>query len=284
MRMTILLFLLVSANPALAASEIERLTHYDVDTSNVTSYVERDFETYTRSLRIMRRPFYDDVPFYLAVPKDMPLKGIIFLLHGITSSKDIWWQGEGPYSKLSDYRKGLLEAGYIVVAPDAKYHGQRSAQVGFESPMTILSGQKWLKMQDLLTGSVKDFRALIDYTSAEYPELPTGVLGMSLGALQTLILGSVESRLDFIVPIFPPIQKVAASLESVHPFQLASTIGIPTLLLISDRDIWYRFEDGKKLYGKLASDNKKLLVLETPHELLYSESSKVVSWIKNIWE
>ncbi len=280
MRISVLILLLVSANLAWAASEIEKLTDYDLQANKVTTYVDRDFGHYTRSLRIMRRSFQDDVPFYLAVPKTEMLKGVVFLLHGITSAKDIWWQSEGPYSKLSDYRKELLEAGYVLIVPDARYHGQRSSTGNFESPMNLLSGQQWTKLQDLLVGSVRDFRELIDYTSAEFPDLSIGVLGMSLGAMHALILGSVETRLDFIVPIFPPIQNVSPLLNSVHPHQLAPGISLPTLLLISDQDQWYRFEDGTELYDHLAAENKKLMVLSTPHELLYSESTQVVSWIK----
>lgn len=73
-----MLLLIISANLALAASEIERLTNYDMNTPNVTSYVERDFDTYTRSLRILQRLFQNDVQFHFSVPKDIPLKSVVF--------------------------------------------------------------------------------------------------------------------------------------------------------------------------------------------------------------
>jgi len=251
---------------------------YSAD-ATVSIYDQEDFGGYQRSLQFLRRDFADDVPFYLAVPNTGSIRGVVLLLHGITSSKDIWWQNEGPYSKLREYRSGLLEAGFVVVAPDARGHGQRSYMSGFDSPMKLLATQNWDGVRQLIEGSAHDFSGLIGHLKTLYPDVPLGVLGMSLGAMQTFFLAANDGRVDFAVPVFAPIQTTSPVLDDIQPMTLAANVEVPTLLLISDQDVWYSFEDGKALYQRVAAEDKQRLILSTPHELGYSEAEKVLAWI-----
>lgn len=265
----------------LYGDDLSQLLGYEQREDQVVVYDTKQFEGYSRSLMTLHRSFREPLPFYLAEPTVRPIKGVVFLLHGITSSKEIWWQDEGPYSNLHDYKNGLLHAGYVVIAPDSRVHGQRSHLGKYESPKNLLAQQDWYGVRDLIAGSARDFRRLIDLAEQRYPESKIGVLGMSLGALQTLVLAAADDRVDFAVPVFPPIMDLSPVLELVHPYQLAKQIKVPTLLLISDQDVWYKLEQGEALFDKIVAADKKLLILSTPHELGYSRADDVMEWIIN---
>lgn len=259
------------------------LSHETRNTLATEVYEVEDFNSYYRELAYLRQPFAGPIPYYLAYPKDQKRwKGIVLMLHGITSSKDIWWQGSGPYHRVGEYRRELLDAGYVLVLPDARYHGQRVHEANFESAKNLLQRQEWQTLRDLIAGSVQDFRLLLDDLQKDdkFKDLPVGVLGMSLGGIQTLALSAVDSRIDFLVPIFPPVQSVSPLVEALAPINVADNVKAPCLLLISDRDVWYTLEDGKQLFEKLGSKNKQLEVLSTPHELGYSKAAMIRRWIE----
>ncbi|MBL4681580.1 MAG: dienelactone hydrolase family protein [Pseudomonadales bacterium] len=159
------------------------------------------------------------------------------MLHGITSSKDVWWQNEGPYGKTREYRMGLLEAGYVIVTPDARWHDQRIATADFKSPLEILGNQNWTALRSLIAGSVVDFSAILDEVEKIYPDLPIGVLGMSLGAIHSFALATDDTRIKLAVPVFSPIQTPTDLLTDIQPMTRAKQLTVPTLLLISDQDV-----------------------------------------------
>lgn len=283
MKAIIALFMLMPI-ASLQAESLEEIFSYDVPkTFDVEQYVVRDFTDYIRELRFLRQSFDDPIPFYLAYPKDLTkLKGIVLMLHGITSNKNIWWQDSGPYHLTGEYREKLLEAGYVLILPDAKFHGQRVQAANFESPMKLLQRQDWHQLKELLAGSVKDFRLLIDYIKSDerFSHLPVGVLGMSLGAIHSLEISAVDERIEFLVSVFPPVQSISPVVDTISPLSVAEMISAPCLLLISDQDVWYSLADGKKLFEMLACKEKSLNVLSTPHELGYSKAETVVQWIQ----
>tara|TARA_R110002073_G_scaffold109423_3_gene245361 strand:+ start:2150 stop:3034 length:885 start_codon:yes stop_codon:yes gene_type:complete len=282
-KLIIALFLLLPMVNLQAQSLDDLLGYEPPDVLRAVHAESRDFDTYTRELHYLRRSFDTPIPFYLAYPRDKTsFKGVVLMLHGITSSKDIWWQDSGPYHRVGEYRQKLLKAGYVLVLPDSRFHGQRVYEGNFESPKKVLERQEWHRLKAMIGGSVSDFRGLLDYVQLDdrFQDLPLGVLGMSLGAIQTLLISAVDERIDFLVPVFPPVQSVSPIIDPIAPLTVASKIASPCLLLISDQDVWYSLEDGKQLFETLSCKDKTLKVLSTPHELGYSEAELVVNWIK----
>ena len=282
MKLIIALLLLMPIANLQAETPDEQSGYQQRSTFDIEQYAVRDFGTYQREKLILRRAFDTPIPFYLAYPKEATrFKGIVLMLHGITSSKDIWWQDSGPYHRVGEYRQKLLEAGYVLVLPDSRFHGQRAYEADFESAMKILQQQEWYRLKALIAGSVQDFRGLLDYVGQDerFSGLPVGVLGMSLGAIQALAISAVDERIDFLVPVFPPVRSVSPIVDEVAPLVVASKITAPCLLLISDQDVWYTLEDGKLLYETLSCKTKSLKVLSTPHELGYSEATAVGEWV-----
>lgn len=279
---TLIIFSMLFSSSVLADELSQLLNHETRHTAGIEQYEIEDFDTYDRELAYLRQPFAGPIPYYLAYPKDKSSwKGMVFMLHGITSSKDIWWQDSGPYHRLGEYRRELLDAGYVLVLPDSRFHGQRLHEANFESAKKLLERQEWQTLRDLIAGSVQDFRLLLDELKADekFADLPVGVLGMSLGGIQTLAISAVDQRIEFLVPVFPPVQSVSPIVTPIAPLTVASRISAPCLLLISDQDVWYSLDDGKQLFEQLACQDKKLEVLNTPHELGYSKAKTVRQWI-----
>ncbi len=80
------------------------------------------------------------VPGYLAIPSDAtgPLPCVV-VIDGIGGSKDRWWEHDSwPRGPLA--LKSLLDAGYAVLAIDAQYHGERSADNDFDLPSSLIWG------------------------------------------------------------------------------------------------------------------------------------------------
>ncbi len=280
----ILILLFIFFASTVQADALQQLLSHETRNSLTTEVYEiEDFDSYYRELAYLRQPFAGPIPYYLAYPKDQKRwKGIVLMLHGITSSKDIWWQGSGPYHRLSEYRHELLDAGYVLVLPDSRFHGQRVHEANFESAKNMLQRQEWQTLRDLIAGSVQDFRLLLDNLQSDnkFKDLPVGVLGMSLGGIQTLALSAVDTRIEFLVPVFASVRSVSPLVEALAPIHVADKISAPCLLLISDQDVWYTLDDGKQLFANLSCKNKQLEVLSTPHELGYTKAAVVRQWIE----
>jgi len=248
----------------------------------VSQVDEKHFADVTRQQLFLSVPFAESIPFYLAFPTNRKVTTVVLLLHGITSSKDIWWQGSGPYSKVREYREALLAAGYAVVAIDSRFHGQRSHLAGYRSPRDLATENKPHALRDQVVGSVIDFRRVIDYlqTRDEFADANFGSLGISLGAIHSIALAAADDRIAFTVPIFPP-PKAPAPAWQVFPMGIASHTNTDTLLLLADQDEYYTLTEGKALFASFASANKQLMVLNSKHDPDITKAPEVLHWIEN---
>lgn len=258
--------------------------HYgDGDESRAMLIDEKLFGNISRQQLVLNIPFSEAIPFYVALPKQQKITKVVFLLHGITSSKDIWWQSSGPYSKVREYQELLLaQQGTAVVAVDARFHGQRAPQANYRSPKLLALQQKAHGLRDLVVDSVIDLRRVTDYlqTRPEFANARFGALGISLGGIHSMAFAAADKRIDFIVPIFPPPQAPAPA-WSVFPMGIASQLEASTLLLLANQDEWYSLEQGRELFSKIASKDKTLLVLTSPHDPVVTKVQTVVQWINN---
>tara|TARA_R110002049_G_scaffold85844_1_gene218254 strand:+ start:6269 stop:6838 length:570 start_codon:yes stop_codon:yes gene_type:complete len=127
----------------------------------VASYTDANNNAFEK---IVIDRFDSKVPFYHIKSKDKNENKFIILLHGLTASKDDWVNPTGSFAKLKD---SLLTLGYTVLIPDAKYHGERSYQGNFASPLTFFSSQDVQKIYNLYTSSVKDIQIIMDYIESK---------------------------------------------------------------------------------------------------------------------
>lgn len=226
--------------------------------------------------------FDSKIPFYLIKPKDKKENKFIMLLHGITGNKDNWVNPTTSltekYVKLKD---SLLTLGYSVIIPDAKYHGERSYEANFASPLTFFSSQDSQKVYNLFSTTVKDIRIIMDYIQSSLGNTSTtfDVIGYSMGGVMTIFLNSVDHRLNRVVVCVAPldIQKAskrigmneenAKPLKVISPKNYALLQKAPITLLMGTKDGWYIKEDAQDFFDKINIKDKTLKFYESGHLL-----------------
>lgn len=278
----VILSLFIISNTVTA--QVEDRFAYDLwaEDISISQVDEKQFAEVTRQQLFLSAPFAESIPFYLAFPNNREITTVVLLLHGITSSKDIWWQGSGPYSRVREYREALLKAGYAVVAIDSRFHGQRAHLAGNRSPRDLATKNKPHALRDQVVGSVIDSRRVIDYlqTRNEFANARFGALGISLGAIHSIALAAADERIKFTVPIFPP-PKAPAPAWQVFPMGIASQVNTDVLLLLANQDEYYTMAEGEALFASFASVNKQLLVLKSKHDPELTKAQEVLQWIEN---
>lgn len=228
--------------------------------------------------------FDSRVPFYVIKPEINKTNKFVILLHGITGTKENW---VNPTSNLSKkyvkLKDSLLSIGYNIIIPDAKYHGERSYEADFVSPISFFSTQDVQKIHNLWSSSVKDIRVIMDYMQS----LPNGeqitfdVVGYSMGGLMAIYLNSVDNRLNRIVVCVAPLgstikasmslglkeenaKKVEERFSSdiYAPLQKA-----PITLLMGTKDNWYTKKEAQDFYDIIEIKAKRLKFYESGHYL-----------------
>lgn len=226
--------------------------------------------------------FDSKIPFYIIKPNGKKERKFVILLHGITGSKDNWINPltslSKKYVKLKDT---LLTLGYTVIIPDAKYHGERSYEANFASPVTFFSSQDSQKVYNLFSTTVKDIRIIIDYIQSSSGGISTtfDVIGYSMGGMISLLLNSVDNRLNRVVVCVAPLDIQKASkrigmndenskiLEAISPKNYTLLQKAPISLLMGTKDGWYTKEEAQFFFDGISIKNKTLKFFESGHYL-----------------
>jgi dienelactone hydrolase len=232
--------------------------------------------------KIVLDGFDSKVPFYFIRPKNRMEDKFVILLHGITWSKENWIKTTTNISeKAVKLKDSLLSLGYSVIIPDAKYHGERSYQGNFASPLTIFSSQDSQKVYNLFSATVKDIRIIMDYIQSSLANTSTtfDVIGYSMGGMMTILLNSVDDRLNRVIVCVAPldIQKVtkilgmneenAKNLEVISPKNYATIQKAPITLLMGTEDGWYVKEEAQDFFDQINIKDKTLIFYESGHYL-----------------
>lgn len=223
---------------------------------------------------------YDSkVPYYLIKPTIKTDKYVI-LLHGITYSKDNWIY---PLSDLSEkfikLKDSLLELGYNLIIPDAKYHGERSYEADFASPVSFFSTNDTLKVQNMISVSVKDIGIIMDFIESKNDSVTFDLIGYSMGGMISILLNSQDHRFNIVVLCVPPLdmQKVsermgmntdiASTLEQVSPKNFALLQKAPIRMIVGNSDPWYTLTEAKEFFNQIDHKNKTLKIYDSGHFL-----------------
>ncbi|MEZ0539278.1 alpha/beta hydrolase family protein [Fibrella arboris] len=159
------------------------------------------------------------VPGILLKPDDQRRRPVVVVLHGTGGTK------EGQWSVL----KTLTNQGFIAIAIDGRYHGERqtgtgSAQYVAAMLQTYRTGQE----HPFLYDTVWDVLRLIDYleTRPDVDASRIGVIGFSKGGMETYLAAAVDPRIAVAVPMIG-VQSFRWALDNnrwmsrVGTFQLA---------------------------------------------------------------
>ncbi len=232
--------------------------------------------------KIVLDGFDSKIPFYIIKPKDRKEDTYVILLHGITGNKDNW---VNPTSSLTEkyvkLKDSLVTMGYSIIIPDAKYHGERSYQGNFASPLTFFSSQDVQKIYNLYTSSVKDIQIIMDYIESKSTATSQifDVIGYSMGGQMAILLNSVDDRLNCVVACVPPLDPKKGSeilgmnegnvknMQVLSPKNYATLQKAPITLLMGTKDSWYTKEEAQDFFDKITIKDKSLKFYESGHYL-----------------
>ena len=294
-RPLILTFALILISTIISAQEITADLGYfpkiEFNDKIVESKTDDNSNTFEK---IVIDGFDSKVPFYIIKPKDRKEDKYVILLHGITWNKDNWINPTTSISeKCVKLKDSLLTLGYSVIIPDAKYHGERSYQGNFASPLTFFSSQDVQKTYNLYTSSVKDIRIIMDFIESKSTSKPQkfDVIGYSMGGQMAILLNSVDDRLNRVVACVAPLdvkegskmlgmnEDNAKNMAVISPKNYAMKQKAPITLLMGTKDVWYNKEEAQDFFDKINIKDKTLKFYESGH---YLPNEFILDAIKNI--
>jgi dienelactone hydrolase len=227
------------------------------------------------------------VPGYLEYPKEgirpFPL---VLLLHGWSGGKENWYEDDNIISG-GIMRKALLGAGCAVMALDAAAHGERGGEIDYQSVNSFddpkAPGKKnFFSYAEISIQTVKDYRRGLDYM-AQREEIDmgrVGLVGYSMGGMDSFYLLSVEPRIKAAVACVPPL--ISEGYGPASPIDYSWGIGgTPFLMLMGRQDDLYdaaRVEVSYRLY--IERPTTKLIWYDQGHHLTPVYVPDALDWIK----
>lgn len=225
---------------------------------------------------------------YLAIPTtgNSPYPCVLEV-HGLGVSKDDFWSKMYHHGDI--VTDSLLSLQYAVLALDLPYHGDRSYEGDFISPIKMLFENAWgYRIRDIVINSSIEYRRAIDYLESreDIDQDKLGVVGYSLGSVVSAILTGVDDRIDASVicspaiikprPFFPPEE----SLSGFAPQTFLRTYNNrPALILAAKNDDFNcTVNEAKQLFELISGDSKEIMFFESGHSLPPKHSTEVVDW------
>ena len=160
--------------------------------------------------------------------------------------------------------------GYAVISIDARYHGKRKdSSKPVRSIMNDLHffGDK-TDYEAMIRDTVRDHRVLMDWIDRRdnLDSERIKVAGYSMGGQISLILGSIDTRIDDVIAIVPPF--IDDKIALVAPKNLVSLMGEERVLLVTASDDENASpEENELLFRMIASPNKKRIDYDGGHIL-----------------
>lgn len=169
----------------------------------------------------------------------------------------------------------------MLIIPDAKYHGERSYESDFTSPVTFDASQDTEKMYKLFSSTVKDIRIIMDYMESKSISIPIDfdVIGYSLGGIITIMLNAVDDRLTHAIACVPPMnlkngamamgmtEENAEKLSFMSTKNFASRQNSLLTLLMGLEDNWYSKEEVQSFFDNVKIKDKTLKFYQSGHLL-----------------
>lgn len=177
------------------------------------------------------------VPGYLQYPTEREAPSpCVLLLHGWSGSKESWW-ADNNYISGGNVRRGLLDAGYAILALDAQCHGDRIAQNDF-APVNHYRAEGenprkgYFTQEEIYIQTTRDYRRALDFleTRSDIDAERIGMLGYSMGGTQTYLLTGVEPRVQVSVAVAAPAER--SKFSPIAPQNFVRGIGERPFLTI----------------------------------------------------
>ena len=278
---------------------------YDYNSSkerNAEVVLAMQLDSLTTMEKVVLDGFDSKIPFYHYVNKQKENAPYVFLLHGLGDSKECWVNPSEPYLDWSRnttaIKNELLSLGYNILIPDAKFHGERSYELGFRSPQSlppaISKNEKDSHLfESLMTSSIKDFRIIMDYIeNRNSSDQIFNAVGYSMGSNIAILLSIFDGRINSVVACVPPINLPARGIETLNlsentvkgqfeitPMTFAENQKAPILLLMGEKDWFASKEEVNGFMEQVATSDKELKFFDAGHILPNEYKSDVIRWI-----
>jgi dienelactone hydrolase len=200
---------------------------------------------------------------------------------------------------LKAIKDSLLSLGYSIIIPDAKYHGERSYELGFrpaeELPPLFSKNEKDGKhFEILMTSTVKDVRIIMDYLQFrhETPALTFGIIGYSMGGALAILLNASDNRISSVVACVPPLnhpekeledfswsEQINKGLADVTPINYSIFQKSPIMLLMGNNDFFYTEEEVSSFFENVPIKEKKIKYFDSGHILPNEYKTDAIGWI-----
>ncbi|MEE9361153.1 MAG: alpha/beta fold hydrolase [Cellulophaga sp.] len=216
------------------------------------------------------------VPSYLIIPKNgASSHPVVVIVDGINGNKERWFEDEN-WPKGGLVTKALLNNGFAVMVLDAVYHGERSAENDYVGPSVTYP----IAARDMIMQTTIEYRRSMDYLASrtDIDTTRIGVLGLSMGALITLQLTSIDSRIKTAVAGVTPYLK-DPKYQPVAAITFASHIVCDSFLMfVGNKDHWYTMEQAHHLYDLIPATQKEFVEYDAGHEPPAKYIEKVSNW------
>lgn len=231
------------------------------------------------------------VPGYVEFPRtnQKPYR-LVLLLHGWSGGKEDWYKDDN-YINGGLMRKALLDAGYATLALDAATHGERSNEIdyqhvnAFDDPKAP-ARRSYFTYAEISIQTVKDYRRALDFMFArgEVATNRVGLIGYSMGGMDSFFLLSVEPRIKVAVACVPPLLSIGYGPAS--PIDYSWGIGkTPFLMLMGRQDGMGVAEKVEASYHKyIEGPNTKLIWYDKGHRLTEIYIPDALAWVKKYLE
>jgi len=228
------------------------------------------------------------VPGYIEFPKTAEKPSpLVLLLHGWSGGKEDWFQDDN-YINGGVMRKALLDAGYAILALDAATHGERSHEIdhqdvnAFEDPKAS-ARRNYFTFAEISIQTVKDYRRVLDFVAerGEVDMSRIGLVGYSMGGMDSFYLLSVEPRIKVAVACVPPLFGIGY--DPTSPIDYSWGIRhIPFLMLMGRKDGEGDYEGKVKASYKnyIERPNTKLIWYDQGHKLTAIYVPDALAWVK----
>lgn len=192
-----------------------------------------------------------------------------------------------------------MTLGYSLVIPDAKYHGERSYELGFRPPASlppvISRNEKDSQLlETLMTSTVKDLRIIMDYIQQNnnIAENTFGTIGYSMGGSLAILLSVFDDRISSVVACVPPLNLPARGLEQfnwsekvlqgqldITPMKYADLQTSPILLLMGKNDFFTTPKEVSDFFENIKIEEKELKYFDSGHILPNEYKLDALRWI-----
>jgi len=191
-----------------------------------------------------------------------------------------------------------LGAGFNIIIPDVKYNGERAYQLGFRDISTFPPFQSLEDSNiflEMMTSTVKEIRLIMDYIETDvYPgeAVKFNLIGYSLGGGISLLLNSIEDRINSVAACVPPMglpysqmtgveweAKLNPDPKTLSPLYSATNQKSPVALILGEQDPFLPAEEAKEFFEHISIDEKVIKFHQSGHELPDEYIDDVISWM-----